>query len=716
MSASCAFAQTATAPAGWAGSGDNVTVYEIATPDSLFWLSQAPDAWNESLKLTADIDATSAGGWHSDAGLMPIGNETINSTGSFDGDGYVIAGLTINRPELNGVGMFGCTSGASSISSLGLESVSVTGGPFVGGLVGSSSGSITSSLRTCVHTKIPIGELVTQRNDRCAVERDCQYATMKISVVIPVRNRWPELIECLRSIENQTYNPTEVVVVDDGSIDPVVEKLGNRNTPLKMHFVRQNPMGIAVARNTGIRACIGDLILFIDSDCMIKRDFLQEVAQCVLSHPEDVAFQTAFAPACNRMVWLIDSLARRAKQEVLQTSCGHIGYLDTAGFALRRDYAVTKGELFLASDIRGEDTSLLARLVTEGMLPRFVPRAQVEHHPSHSLIRYLTRHFAGGYYASPARARLQESTSFLMDGAKRTRTLSAAWRCAQSEHTGRLAFCLLLVGYVIEICGRAAYAMFGMRPGHTEILGVSVACVRSVELQEEILQAAHGRSSKCFTYLTAWTLVLAQRHPVFKDHLERFTVRYADGMGVVLTTLLLSRRRIHKVTANDFFPKLCHELSRRELSIALVGGTPTVLDSARRELAMSVPGLQIVLCSSGYLSERQEESLISDISQAKPHLVVLSMGQPLQEAFALRIRKSFPDAAFLCVGSLFEIIAGELPSPPRIIRVSGFEWFYRLCHSPRRMWRRYLVGLPVLAGYIFLALLLPIVRRLPRIR
>jgi N-acetylglucosaminyldiphosphoundecaprenol N-acetyl-beta-D-mannosaminyltransferase len=171
-------------------------------------------------------------------------------------------------------------------------------------------------------------------------------------------------------------------------------------------------------------------------------------------------------------------------------------------------------------------------------------------------------------------------------------------------------------------------------------------------------------------------------------------------MGVVLAALLLNLRRIKKVTANDFFVKICQELSRRNLSIALIGGTPLASECLCRQLASLVSELQVVRFSSGYLSEAQQDSLIAAISNAKPHLVVLAMGQPLQETFALRIRRSFPHAAFLCVGGLFDCIAGINPTPPQLIRRCGLEWLWRLAHSPRRLWKRYVLGIPLLGAYI----------------
>jgi hypothetical protein len=139
MSMSGAFAQTATAPAGWAPPGDNVTVYELATLDNLYWLSQTTDAWDESFKLTADIDAVATETWNGGAGFSPIAPDTDPSedysqgpsfTGTFDGQGHKITGLTINWPSKDSVALFGTLAAPAEIRDVGLVGCAVTGHSF----------------------------------------------------------------------------------------------------------------------------------------------------------------------------------------------------------------------------------------------------------------------------------------------------------------------------------------------------------------------------------------------------------------------------------------------------------------------------------------------------------------------------------------------------------------------------------------------------------
>jgi len=124
-------AQTAIAPSG---SGTSGSPYQIASLENIYWITQNSSSWSSYFQQTADIDASSSSTWAS-GGFPPIGNSTINFTGSYDGQGHTINGIYISRSTTNQQGLFGYTYGGSIIN-LGLTNVNVTGQNYVGALVG----------------------------------------------------------------------------------------------------------------------------------------------------------------------------------------------------------------------------------------------------------------------------------------------------------------------------------------------------------------------------------------------------------------------------------------------------------------------------------------------------------------------------------------------------------------------------------------------------
>jgi len=135
------FSQIAVAPSG---SGTSDSPYLIATLNNLYWLTQNTSFWNKYFKQTADIDASSTSSWNAGAGFSPIGNSTIQFTGTYDGNGHIIDGLYINRNSTTRIGLFGSTWGAE-IKNIGLVNVQIVGLFAVGGIVGYNYGSSTVS-------------------------------------------------------------------------------------------------------------------------------------------------------------------------------------------------------------------------------------------------------------------------------------------------------------------------------------------------------------------------------------------------------------------------------------------------------------------------------------------------------------------------------------------------------------------------------------------
>lgn len=85
-----------------------------------------------------------------------------------------------------------------------------------------------------------------------------------VSVIIPTFNRLAYLKEALDSVAAQTFRDFEVIVVDDGSTEPIAEHAARHST--RPTIIRQSNQGPAAARNRGLAAAAGELVAFLDSD------------------------------------------------------------------------------------------------------------------------------------------------------------------------------------------------------------------------------------------------------------------------------------------------------------------------------------------------------------------------------------------------------------------------------------------------------------------
>jgi filamentous hemagglutinin family protein len=144
------------------GAGTGLDPYRLTDIYGVQGMGSSSALRAASFQLANDIAAAGTSGWNGGAGFVPVGTDAARFTGSLNGAGYVINGLTINRPTTDFVGLIGASGSGSGISNLGLVGGSVTGGYTVGGLVGyNDGGSITQSYATGAVTGVDgVGGLV----------------------------------------------------------------------------------------------------------------------------------------------------------------------------------------------------------------------------------------------------------------------------------------------------------------------------------------------------------------------------------------------------------------------------------------------------------------------------------------------------------------------------------------------------------------------------
>lgn len=122
---------------------------------------------------------------------------------------------------------------------------------------------------------------------------------VKVSVIVPVYNVEKYLSACLNSCIHQTLNDIEIICVNDGSTDnsrSILQAFAERDYRIKI--VDKPNGGLASARNAGIHASCGDILMFLDSDDYLSANACERVWQETLEAPTDVViFGTDIFPA-----------------------------------------------------------------------------------------------------------------------------------------------------------------------------------------------------------------------------------------------------------------------------------------------------------------------------------------------------------------------------------------------------------------------------------
>lgn len=165
-----------------------------------------------------------------------------------------------------------------------------------------------------------------------------------------------------------------------------------------------------------------------------------------------------------------------------------------------------------------------------------------------------------------------------------------------------------------------------------------------------------------------------------------------DGVGLDIAAFLLRGGRfLQNLNGTDFTPYLFKSCDR-PLRVFLLGGTQQVLqraaDYARHQLGQEVVGL-----CDGYDDLRGRRDLVAAINRSAPDVVLVALGNPIQEEWILAHRQALDAGIVMGVGALFDFWAGAKTRAPALVQAMRLEWLYRLCQEPRRLLRRYTVDI-----------------------
>lgn len=204
---------------------------------------------------------------------------------------------------------------------------------------------------------------------------------MFYSLIIPTFRRPEEVVECLESLCLQSFKNFEVIIADGTPGESLEKYMAAFRDKLDLLFLYEEYLGVSEARNLGAQKAKGDYFIFLDSDCIIPPDYLEQLDPILRERKIDEfggpdAAHESFTQLQKAISFTMTSMLTTGGIRGKKT---HVGQFHPRGFnmGVRREVFEKVGGY--STFKCGEDIELSIRIVKAGFKVELVPEAFVYH-------------------------------------------------------------------------------------------------------------------------------------------------------------------------------------------------------------------------------------------------------------------------------------------------------------------------------------------------
>jgi N-acetylglucosaminyldiphosphoundecaprenol N-acetyl-beta-D-mannosaminyltransferase len=234
----------------------------------------------------------------------------------------------------------------------------------------------------------------------------------------------------------------------------------------------------------------------------------------------------------------------------------------------------------------------------------------------------------------------------------------------------------------------------------TRLAGLPFPHVDLATATELLLSPAGLRTARPWRLINTFNISLLRGHPHYAAILDRDGVNLADGKPVAWVLRVLSRRTgqpssPEQVRGAALFSSALDQGRALGVRHYLLGGSPETLRALQEAIAVRYPGALIAGAASPPFRPMTEAEMAAQdkaIRASGADLVWVGLGTPKQDHECVRLAESVGRPA-IAVGAAFEFLAGTRPEAPVWVQRMALEWLFRLVGEPRRLWRRYTLGI-----------------------
>ncbi|MBX3584145.1 MAG: WecB/TagA/CpsF family glycosyltransferase [Rhizobiaceae bacterium] len=214
--------------------------------------------------------------------------------------------------------------------------------------------------------------------------------------------------------------------------------------------------------------------------------------------------------------------------------------------------------------------------------------------------------------------------------------------------------------------------------------------------------ARRGRDVTPFysTSANGQVLALCGKDPAFLSLMRKADQIHADGMPMVLYSKMFSKVPLpERVATTDLVEDVAQLAEQCGVSFYFLGASEDVNARAVEAMQKRYPNLVFAGRRNGYFSRDEEDAIVAEINAAKPDILWIGLGVPLEQQFLDRnISKLTGVGVVKTSGGLFDFLSGKNSRAPVWMQKVGLEWLYRAYLEPGRLLMRYVTTNPQAIG------------------
>jgi N-acetylglucosaminyldiphosphoundecaprenol N-acetyl-beta-D-mannosaminyltransferase len=235
-----------------------------------------------------------------------------------------------------------------------------------------------------------------------------------------------------------------------------------------------------------------------------------------------------------------------------------------------------------------------------------------------------------------------------------------------------------------------------------QFFNINIDITDQQEFLEKCQSILSGERTHTLFFLNAHCFNIAQENPQYYDALRKADILLNDGIGLKLASYFRGIRFRENMNGTDMIPKIISLAAREGKKVFFLGARDGISQKAANTARQQNPDLMVSGTYQGFFSDEEEKLLIERINNSGTDVLIIGMGVPKQELWAIKNQKLLHNVKLIIAGgAILDFLSGNVSRAPVWMRNAGMEWVFRLILEPGRMWRRYLVGNVVFFMHIF---------------